>query len=171
MEVNGLVEEQFFFPRMMALTKCVKAELLAAGGPGLCFSGLVPAGRPPLGVMNCGTTGCGGVAWVAPVTAYPVGVFPSEGEVAERCVTPMAMTVQVGVARCHPRPRQGMTTVDEQDAFEAARLYMSDMAAVKRAILCCFPKDNPNYQVALGTWEPLPPEASASGGSWTAYIG
>ena len=173
MALTELIEEKFFLPRLMRLQECLCEELEKAGGPSLCFCGLVPAGRPPLGLMQCGDNKPCGVAWVAPVGAYPVGVFPAPADPASTpCNGPLAMRVQVGIARCHPRPRRGQSTLDPQDTFEAVRLYMSDMAAAKRAILCCFGKtDGKDYDVALESWEPMDPEASASGGIWTAVIG
>lgn len=173
MELRDLVDEKFFLPRLMALQECLCAELEKAKGPGLCFCGLAPAGRPPLGLMNCAKGACG-VAWVSPVAAFPYTQFPAQADglaLPVRCAVPMAMSVQVGVARCYPKPRPGMATIDPQDSFEATRLYMSDMAAVKRALVCCFPEVDRDFQIAVGAWEPLAVEASASGGSWTAVIG
>lgn len=173
MELTDLVDEKFFLPRLMALQECLCDELEKAKGPGLCFCGLVPAGRPPLGLMNCASGSCG-VAWVAPVGAFPYQIFPQAtdlGTTRTQCAMPMAMTVQLGVARCLPRPKQGSTMPDAQDMFDATRLYLSDMAAVRRALSCCFPAADKDYQAALQSWEPLDPSASASGGVWTAVIG
>ena len=171
MDLTALVDEKVFLPRLMALQECLCAELEKAGGPAPCFCGLVPAGRPPLGVMNCAKGDCG-VAWVSPVNVFPYGVFPMQNEGAvTKCASPMAMRVQIGVARCHPKVPQGRTSLDPQQAFDATRLYLSDMAAAKRALLCCFPQGNRDYQVALESWEPLPAEAGVAGGIWSAVIG
>lgn len=168
-----LIDETFFLPRLMRLQECVCEELEKAGGPSLCFCGLVPAGRPPLGLMDCRDTKACGVAWVAPTTVFSSTSFPLPDEDALACNAPLAMGVQIGVARCHPRPGRGKATLDPQDTFEAVRLYMSDMAAVKRALLCCFPKSGGNveYLSSATSWEPIDPEADASGGVWTGVIG
>ena len=173
MELTNLVDDKFFLPRLMRLQECLCEELEKAGGPSLCFCGLVPASRPPLALMDCGKEAGCGVAWVAPVTAFPASSFPVPDEDgAFACASPMAMTVEVGIARCHPRPRRGNATLDPQDTFEAVRLYMSDMAAARRAILCCFARTpEEEYQASLTSWAPMDPEAGVSGGSWTAVIG
>lgn len=172
MELKNLVDDKFFLPRLMRLQECLCEELEKAGGPGLCFCGLTPVGRPPLGLMDCSSGECG-VAWVSPVSLFPYGTFPAPADgLRSSCATPMAMRVQLGVARCHPRPRRGNATIDAQDSFEAVRLYLSDMAAVKRALQCCFTSTpGKDYIVSLESWEPLEPESNASGGSWTAVIG
>lgn len=168
-----LIDETYFLPRLIALQECVCSELEKAGaGSSLCFCGIVPAGRPPIGLMDCGPGKSCGVAWVAPANVFPYTVFPQPATAPiARCSQPMAMQVQIGVARCHPRPPQGKGTLDPQDTFNATRLYLSDMAAVKRAILCCFPKRDGDYQATIQSWEPMPAEASVSGGIWTAVIG
>lgn len=171
MDLSGLVDEKFFMPRLMALADCLCDELAKAGGPSLCFCGLVPAGRPPLGLMNCASGDCG-VAWISPIGTFPYSIFPQQAEpTASKCAIPLAMRVQIGVARCFPRPRTGKTQPDPQDTFDAMRLYLSDMAALKRAALCCFPEGNRDWMVALESWEPIEPQGSASGGVWTAVIG
>ena len=170
MNLPDLRDDTVFFPMLQAVQECLCAELAAAGGPKLCFCGLT-IGQPPFGLMDCGTQGCG-IAWVSPVSSYPSSNFPtpSDASLATNCGTRLVMQIQVGVARCAPRPQGRATTVDPQDSFDAMRLYLSDMQAAKRALLCCFGKDS-NVTVALENWTPIEPSGGVSGGIWVAYIG
>lgn len=170
-----LVEETHFFPILTNLFECLKAELAASGGDSLCFIGLTPAGRPPLGVMTCKEGhGCG-VAWISPVSAFPSSDFPAPDEGGEVAIKNpnLAMEIEVGVARCYPQPQGRESQADPQAYFEAMRLYLSDMAAMKRAIDCCFrwsQGEPPPPQHSIGSWSPLEPEARASGGTWQFWV-
>lgn len=173
--LTDLVDERRFWPRLQALTECLCASLADAQGPGLCYCGLWAGDQQPwLGVL---TGDCAGLAWVRPVQIYPSTTFPDPVADAARsgCATPLAMQVEVGVARRFPRGRDARTLPDEQDLFDTMRLYMSDMEAVRKAIACCFadsrdPKRR-EWQFALGDWSPIPTGAGISGGSWTLFIG
>lgn len=158
-----------FLPALMALKECLCNELAASGGPAPCFCGLVPAGQPPLGILDCGKGDCG-VAWVAPVTVFPSSTFPSPDDGFVACASPLAMSINVGVARCHPRPARGSAQADVQDYFEASALYLSDMQAMRRALLCCA-KQSPDLDISLGSWEAIEPSGGISGGVWNAVIG
>lgn len=81
------------------------------------------------------------------------------------------MEVEIGVARCAPRAAGKDMYPDPQHVFEAMRLYMADLAAVKRAVLCCFPEKEPKALVAIGAWQPLEAAGGISGGTWQAWIG
>lgn len=163
-----LVDDKVMFPVLQRLIECLCAELEKSGGPGLCYCGLMVGDIMPLELMKCGPGGCGGVAWVRPMQAYPSVQFPAPDEDAS-CVTMLAMPIEVGVARCYPRgdPR---TPMSPQEMFEAARLYMSDMAAMKRAIRCCMADRNFEGSHVLGTWDPLPAQGGVSGGTWVVTV-
>lgn len=165
-----LVEDRVFQPILGEVLTAVRTELEAAGGPGLCFCGIVPAGRPPLGVMDCESKLCG-VAWISPASAFPSTAFPAPDEegMPVPCQTGMAMDLQIGVARCMPRPGRGEARVSEQTYFETTRLILSDMAAVRRALLCTFGARR-DRRVMLRTWEPIEPEGGATGGVWTVSV-
>lgn len=164
-----LREEDWIFPRLKRLVDCLCQALEEAGGPALCYCGLANGDQPPLHLLDCSSKGCG-VAWVRPESVVEVNSFPQAAEdTPSRCGGQLAVTVEVGVARCHPRyTRDGF---DQQGVFEATRLYMADMQAMRRAITCCFRQGNPDYQVALGSWSPLRVSSGTSGGVWTATLG
>lgn len=170
MALNLLLPEQKFMPALMALKECLCEELAATGAPEPCFCGVVPAGTPPFGVLDCSKNACG-VAWVSPVATFPSRNFPEPDETGIiPCNSPLAMSISVGVARCHPRPDGRQAQADPQAYFESTMLYLSDMAAMRRAILCCT-KQNRDLQVSLGTWEAIEPVGGVSGGIWSAVIG
>lgn len=163
-----LVEDRVMFPVLQRLQECLCAELEKAGGPGLCYCGLMIGDIMPLELMDCGSTGCGGVAWVRPMQAFPSTEFPAPDE-SPSCVAVLAMPIEIGVARCYPQadPRKRM---DPQAMFEAARLYMSDMQAIRRAVRCCLADESFYGSHAMGTWEPIQAQGGVSGGTWTVTV-
>ena len=139
--LEDLRDEARFFPALQRLQECLCSELEKAGGPDLCFCGLTPAGSPPIGIMDCNAKTCG-VAWVTPTTIFPTDTFPIPDELQiSPCTSQIALSFEIGVARCYPRPQGREAQADPQAYFDALRLYLSDMAAVRRAIICCFGKD------------------------------
>lgn len=173
MDLSNLVDEKRLFPRIARLQECLCTALAEAGGPGLCYCGvMVGDNPPPFGLLDCAKGDCG-VAWVRPMSAYPSASFPIQDDGAtggSACAKPLAMQVEVGVARCAPRPKGRDAQPDEQAVFDAFRLYMSDMAAVRKAVACCFGSDRDN-QFAMGQWTPLALQAGTSGGYWTLWVG
>lgn len=168
MDVANLVEETTLFPIIAKLQECLCSELGKAGGPALCYCGVFIGDLAPLAMMDCSKE-CG-AAWVRPVTAFPSSAFPVPADpTASRCGSPLAMTLEVGVARCAPRAPRGALYPNPQDMFNALRLYMSDMKAALRAISCCM-KGQRGVEYSLGDWTPLPVQGGISGGVWTVTV-
>jgi hypothetical protein len=165
-----LIDEKKFFPILSRLVECRGTDLAKAGGPSLCYCGLMIGDVTPLALMDCSTQ-CG-VAWVRPAGAFPSTSFPLPVDASQAisCASPLAMAVEVGVARCAPRGQGKALYPDPQDMFDAARLYMSDMAAMRRAILCCG-KQSPEVLFSLGEWSPIPVQGGVSGGVWSISVG
>jgi hypothetical protein len=165
-------DDDFFFPRLTEIAACLTATLEDEGGPGFCYSGLMFGQQNmPLGLVDQGQNL--GVAWVRPVTTFPSTTFPLPDDPSTRiaCRAGFAMEIEIGVARCAPRARDRSMYVDPQDVFEATRLYMADMQAMKRAVLCCYKPSHPEALVAFGVWTPLEVAAGITGGTWQAWIG
>lgn len=174
----GLVDDPMF-PVLGHLAACVRTELTASKGGSLCFTGLMVGSRAgALGFANCGESKSCGVAWVRLNGMFPSESFPQPDDLASpsSCQSPLAYEVEIGVARCAPRAPGKQMYPDEQDTFNALRLYMSDARATKKALLCCL-KDAvktaglPDIQVALGNWSPLEEGAGLSGGMWQGWVG
>jgi hypothetical protein len=165
------------FEVISRLSDCLCSELEAAGGPGLCYCGLaIGAAPPPFGMADCSNGDCG-VAWVRLVSGFPSTSFPLPNQVASTsCASPLAYQVELGVARCAPVATGRELFPDKQATFDAARLYMGDMRAMKRALLCCLPAEQkqaggPAIVVQAGTWTPLDNAGGRSGGLWSGFVG
>jgi hypothetical protein len=148
---DALVEDVIVYPTMIRLAACLCLEMEAAGGPGLCFCG-VTTGEPVMdfcGGDTCGEDGCGGQAWVRFTDAYPSSTFPAPNQSLANCFSPLAYNIEVGVARCAPMGSAngagGFTAPTVGDHVAALRLQLADMAAMKRAIQCCFGKGDADY--------------------------
>ena len=97
-ELPDLVDDPIFWPTLQRLQECLCAELAKANGPALCYCGMMVGDIMPLDLMDCSAKACG-VAWVRPMQAFPSLEFPAPAEFAE-CAAPLAMPVEIGVARC-----------------------------------------------------------------------
>jgi hypothetical protein len=77
--------------------------------------------------------------------------------------------VEVGVARCLPTvgDRQG-SPPEDQDLFNTARLQLADMAAMRRAILCCFAGGDVDH--VLGNFDPGLSMGGCLISSWTLTV-
>jgi hypothetical protein len=172
MTLPDLVEEDRFWPILMRTLECLTTTLDAANGPARCYTGFMIGDQAsPLGVMNCKDGKCGGVAWVRPVQAFPSDPFPQPAE-GQACVAPLAMTIEIGVARCAPRAQGQNMYPDPQEMFNALRLYMADMRALRKTICCV--KGHPDareFLFAETSWDPIPVGAGVSGGSMVFTVG
>lgn len=163
----NLVEDNVFFPVLQRLQECLCAELAKANGPALCYCGMMVGDIMPLDLMNCATGNCG-VAWVRPVVVFASSDFPAPDE-ASSCVATLAMSLEIGVARCYPMANSRQS-LDPQAMFEAQRLYLSDMQAIRRAVKCCLADRSYQGSHVMGEWSPIPADGGVSGGFWTLSI-
>lgn len=157
---------------------CLRLELDKENSPDLCFTGFMVGARAgALGMANCQTDKPCGVAWVRLTAMYPSTVFPTPDEPgARRCSAPMAYEFEMGVARCAPRAANKQMYPDEQDTFNALRLYSADAQAMKRAILCCLPEAvkkalGIDILVEFGGWTPLEEGNGLAGGIVQGFVG
>lgn len=165
----NLVEETRFWPILQDALTCLTDALDARGGPERCYTGFMIGDQAgPLGVAaSCKS----GVAWVRPVQGYPSDLFPQPAEGSGRCNVPDAMVVELGVARMAPRAQGKDMHPDPQEMFNALRLYLSDMAAMREAICCVQAKHHNVNDVSRTAWDPLPTGAGISGGIYTFTVG
>lgn len=148
----ALREDTSVYPLIIDLSACLCLELAAAEGPELCYCGPT-TGNITLDYCGgaCDGDGCGGQAWVRLVDAFPSSVFPTADNILSNCRSPWAYQLEVGVARCAPMGEAntvgGYTPPTMEQNVEALRLQAADLAAVRRAIICCFGKTDRDYVV------------------------
>lgn len=162
---STLREDTTIWPALQRLADCLCAQLEAAGGPELCFCGVqggdtILADYPLVG-------GCGGMGFVRLVTAYPsMQQFPSQDAIAT-CATVLGFQVEVGVLRPGPMLDDEMNPPDSAAWNEAVQIQLSDMAAVRRAVACCFAGEDTRY--LMDAWLPTY-QGDILGGSWMLTI-
>ena len=146
----ALREDQAVYPTLIRLSACLCAELEKAEGPALCYCGPI-AGPLVLDFCggDCGGDGCGGQAWVRVTEIFPSSSFPSPEQLPRNCGSPLAYNLEIGVARCAPTGEgngiDGYSPPTLEQNVEALRLQMTDMAAVRRAVQCCFGVGEADY--------------------------
>jgi hypothetical protein len=138
----GIVEDRVVYPVMIALSACLCEQMSEDGMPSNCRCGIMAGDRVLDYCGSCDEVGCGGQAWVRFVDAYPSTEFPAQQADNRNCYAPLAFTLEVGVVRCAPTGEangvDGYSPPSMQDEVSALRQQMADMAALRRAIQCCF---------------------------------
>jgi hypothetical protein len=153
-----VVEDTSIYPLLTRLTDCLCSEMESSGLAVTCRCLLVPGVGPTLDFCDAGCDGsCPGEAWVRLMRAFPSTNFPGQ-DAQGTCAAPLGFEIEVGVSRCLPVGDSRGNPPDDQAIFEVARLQLADMAAMRRAIMCCFAKVDTEY--VLGNFEPT----FASGG-------
>lgn len=147
------------FASMVALQQCVCEEIEKRGLPSVCFCGVVPGSTAVLDFAE------EGMAWVRLNTAAPSIVFPSQDQSLRSCGAPLAYQFEVGIVRCAPTLDDDGSPPTLEEQFEATRLQMADMEAIRAAIQCCLP----NASKILNSYTPYGPQGGALGGWWTVY--
>lgn len=152
----ALREDTSIYPILIELTSCLCQALEAAGGPTLCSCGIM-TGQIALDFCGggCEGEGCGGQAWVRLVDAFPSSTFPSPDGNLTNCNSPWAYALEIGVARCAPMGENsgvnGYVPPTLEQSVEAIRLQTADLAAMRRAIQCCFAKTDRDYLIGSYT--------------------
>lgn len=165
------IEDAVVYPAIVRLSACLCLEIEASGLPVPCSCG------PMIGSLvldycgSCEDGKCGGQAWVRLVNAFPSTAFPSPDQELSNCYSPLAFQLEVGIVRCKPVGKtsgvRGYTPPTMEQNVEALRLQMADMAAMRRAVACCFGEADQDY--VLGTYENLSIDGDCLGGTFTLY--
>lgn len=165
------VEDQVIYPAIIALSACLCTEIANAGLPTPCSCG------PMIGSLvldYCGTCEgkCNGQAWVRLVDAFPSVDFPAPNQSMNNCATPLAFQLEIGIVRCKPVGSasgvRGYTPPTLEQNVASLRLQTADIAAMRRAITCCFGSNDQDY--VLGSYTPVQTEGDCLGGSFTLYV-
>lgn len=163
----AIVEDFLIYPAMVRLAACLCNELKASGLPEPCFCGIIEGTSADLDCGSC-EDGCG-AAWVRLVTAFPTqdGISPTQIAV---CNTQLAFQLEVGVTRCFsPFVDDEGNQQGVAEHLEATRIQIADMAAIRRAIACCF-SDAEDGDYNLGTYTPIPFSGGCGGGAWALTV-
>lgn len=110
---------------------------------------------------------CSGLAWVRLAGFFPSSeVFPAQdGTPLKTGTRAWAITLELGAARCSPRPdAQHIPTCDQWTTL--SHDLMDDAAAMRRAICCFIGGDEPwrRGRVLPGIYQPLAVEGGCVGG-------
>lgn len=165
----ALVEDTLIYPRLVELAACLCTEIEASGlfhGEELCFCGLQFGDLVPIDLLEKKSVGAG-VAWVRMAQAFPSTSFPNPDEGSGTCATLLAYEVEVAIARCVPILDRNGKPPSVAQSLEAARLQLADMAAMRRAVACCFGGGDIDY--TLMQYQPIPVSGGVGGGFWTVF--
>ena len=148
-------------PALIALHECLCAELKKSGLDLACECALVHGN-----VANVAPPGVGkGTAWVGVASIFPSKNFPAPTADRDTCAAPLAALISVGLIRCYAVKVNGESV---EDMLLYMDKQMADMAAMRRAIVCCSKEFD---DVSLGQYIPIGPEGGVYGGQWTVTLG
>lgn len=154
-------EDQGVWPHLVALRDCLRDAIEKRGLPMPCLLEVFPGSFTPFDTPEEGQ------AWVRLAQAFPTVQFPNQTQDwRSSCGTNLAYVIEVGIIRCAPQMSEGGDMPTAEEEFEATRLQMADMAAMRLAIQCCFAR----RPALLGAYTPLGPEGLALGGTWSVTI-
>jgi hypothetical protein len=169
----AFTEDTIIYPTMISLTACLCTEIAQSGLPEPC------ACSPIVGELvldycsSCAEGNCGGQAWVRLVDAYPSLNFPVRQQAVSNCFAPLAFTLEVGIVRCKPMGSnstvRGFTPPTVDQTVTALRLQLADMAAMRRAIQCCFGNSDDRSYI-MGSYVPVTPEGDCLGGYFSVSV-
>jgi hypothetical protein len=170
--VAAFVEDTIIYPTMIALSACLCTEIEGSGLPEPCSCG------PLIGDLvldycgECADGKCGGQAWVRLVDAFPSNDFPNPLAAIQNCNAPLAYTLEVGIVRCKPTGKasgvRGFVPPSMEQNVEALRLQLADMAAMRRAIQCCFGDTDVSY--IMNAYTPSPVDGDCLGGAFSVIV-
>lgn len=148
--------------RMAGLVECLCAEV----GATVCFCGPFPGGDTPMDFCSECDGGMCGQAWVRLVAAYPSSVFP-EPDLSGTCSMPLAYEWEVGIARCAPTMDDLGNPPTRDQLLEATARQYEDLAAMRKAIQCCFADGLTDY--ILGVYTPQQVLGACLSSTWQVF--
>lgn len=123
-----------------------------------CSVLLLPGGAPLVSEVD--------YAWVRLVNSYPSLRFPAQDVEANQCaVAPLAYVIEVGIMHCLPLPNRSVVPTPEA-MCDAAKTLADDMISLHSVFACCLE----GWDMIVGSWTPLGPQARMVGGAWTLTI-
>lgn len=159
-------EDKFIYPQLIRLAACLEQEIINSGLPPVSFVGVIVGDLDAVEVGD--DEDCGG-AWVRLSQGYPTTAFPAQ-DGSETCASRLAFQVTVGIMRCFsPFSDERGNAQGVEAQLKGVRLQLADMAAMFRAIKCCFVDSETEY--VLGNYTPTNALGGTMGGTWTVTIG
>jgi hypothetical protein len=162
-------EDTVVWPKMLQLQACLCEQIEASGLPDVCECSIMVGA---LALDYCGSGSCGGQAWVRLSTAFPSTDFPNPQLTAANCYVPLVFELEIGIVRGKPvgtaSGMRGYQPPTVQQQVDSVRLQTADIAAILRAINCCFANGDFNY--SIGNYNPVNPEADCVGGAFLVQI-
>ena len=147
-------------PILLELSACLCAEL---ADPSLCFCDVIAGMGIPVDYVS----DCNGVAYVRLITSYPSTDFPTP-DTRNGCNSLLAFQVGVGVLRPAPKmDHQG--NVDPADVKTTSLQVLDDVAAIRKAIRCCFASKYEDVEYLMAEYTPIE-DPSVAGGEWIVTI-
>lgn len=149
---------------------CNALEDSAAGPVCDCCVHPGPA-PPPMDYCDCECAGGVGQAWVVVNRIYPAAArFPAQAFDLVPCKVPSwGVELVAGVYRCvHTLDDNGVPPSCAQVTQDATEL-LSDAAAMRQALVCCFPEGADTVAV-VGDYTPLAPQGGCAGGQMSITV-
>lgn len=156
----------------LTLRDCLAAALAEEGASSPSETCLV-AGEDGRLMLSAGLLEdwcCAGFAWVRVAGIDPQ--TPQPGDQTGGCgITTWQVTLEMGVARCHPVGDASAGPTCAQ-MTEVALLAQQDAAAMRRAVCCLAPQVEADGTGRWGVtgWEPFGPEGACTGGTMGVIV-
>lgn len=165
------IADPVVMPLARELLECFEQELAKVDDPPM-HTQLRPGLNVATYITENRDEACEGLGWVRPESFFPSSsAFPAQDETPASGVTrAWAITLELGVVRCAPRPEANeVPSAEEWDTVTQA--VMDDAAAMRRAI-CCFIEAGRGRQkrVLAGAWQPLNVEGGGVGGVMSVTV-
>lgn len=160
----GMVDDKSIWPAIASLTGCLCEEVIRSGLPPVCICTPLPGET----IATDYVSEDAGMAWVRLQSAWPSTSFPNPSGSAT-CTAPIAYGLELGLAYCAPTLEDDGAPPGFSAQFDATRVQLAAMAAIRRAIICCFPTARA-ADVVLGLYVPMGPEGGVVGGSWAISV-
>jgi hypothetical protein len=162
MDEDEYVEDRSIWPQVIEVQRAV-SEALAARRLGVQLT-LLPGSINAIlqnGIEDCAE------GFVRMSGAFPYTSFP-DPDVQPGCAVLYGATLEVGVMRCMAveDPADQNSGPNFGQTFEAARIQMADMNAIRCGLLAADIED-----IVIGQYVPVGPEGMAVGGFWQVTIG
>lgn len=164
------VEDTIALPLAMQLVDCLVGQFAVQPDPPQHIGLRAGSAYAPL-LGAAGTElideACEGIVWVR-VTGISDATqgFPAGGPSATPCgPLQWAVGLEIGTGRCVPwAENENIAAPPTQDQWNVATVQMlTDAAAVRAAILCCFRPGVESLRMTWSSWTPLPYETGNTG--------